>query len=148
MKSSPQVGDVHQFSFRVGENKVVPALYPESDIFLSMPDVFATGFMVGLMEWACTDHLRPHLGEGEGSLGVLIDVDHSAPTLPGQVVTVVVTCDKADGRRLGWSVTASDEIDVIGQGRHERMVVEWGRFQRKLDEKRARLQAICQANGG
>jgi fluoroacetyl-CoA thioesterase len=139
MKSSPAVGDVHQFSFRVGDNKVVPALYPESDIFLSMPNVFATGFMVGLMEWACTEHLRPHLDEGEGSLGVAIDVTHSAPTLPGQVVTVTVTCDKADGRFLGWRVVARDELDVIGEGRHDRAVVVWERFNQKLDEKRHRI---------
>lgn len=140
MKSSPRVGDVYQFSFRVGDNKVVPALYPESDIFLSMPDVFATGFMVGLMEWACTEHLRPHLEEGEGSLGTAIDVSHTAPTLPGQVVSVTVTCDKADGRRLGWHVVARDELDVIGEGRHERAVVVWERFRQKLEEKRRRWQ--------
>ena len=139
MKSSPQVGDVHTFSFRIGDNKIVPALYPESDIFTSMPAVFATGFMVGLMEWACVEHLRPHLEEGEGSLGVAIDVSHSAPTLPGQVVTVTVTCDLAEGRRLGWHVVARDELDVIGQGRHERAVVMWDRFARKLEEKRTRL---------
>lgn len=141
MISSPKVGDVHQFRFQVGANKVVPALYPESDIFQSMPEVFATGFMVGLMEWACVEHLRPHLEEGEGSLGVAVDVSHSAPTLPGQVVTVTVTCDKADGRRLGWQVVARDELDVIGEGRHERAVVMWDRFRQKLEEKRQRWQA-------
>jgi fluoroacetyl-CoA thioesterase len=139
MKSSPALGEVHQFSFRVGDTKVVPALYPESDIFLSMPNVFATGFMVGLMEWACAEQLRHHLEDGEGSLGVAIDVSHSAPTLPGQVVTVTVTCDKAEGRRLGWSVVARDELDVIGEGRHERAVVTWDRFHQKLEEKRRRL---------
>lgn len=140
MNSSPVVGDVHTFSFRVDETKVVPALYPESDIFVSMPGVFATGFMVGLMEWACTEHLRPHLAAGEGSLGVAIDVSHTAPTLPGQVVTVTVTCDKAEGRRLGWHVVARDEVDVIGEGRHERAVVVWERFNQKLEEKRRRWQ--------
>lgn len=140
MKSSPAIGDVHQFSFRIGESKLVPALYPESDIFRSMPGVFATGFMVGLMEWACTEHLRPHLDQGEGSLGVAIDVSHTAPTLPGQTVTVTVTCDKADGRRLGWRVVARDEIDIIGEGRHERAVVAWDRFNQKLEEKRRHWQ--------
>lgn len=140
MKSSPAIGDVHQFSFRIGEAKTVPALYPESDIFLSMPSVFATGYMVGLMEWACAEALRPHLDEGEGSLGVVVDVSHTAPTLPGQTVTVTVTCDKAEGRKLGWHVIARDELDVIGEGRHERAVVAWDRFSQKLDEKRKRLQ--------
>lgn len=140
MKSSPAVGDVHQFSFTVSDNKVVPALYPESDIFLAMPAVFATGFMIGLMEWACAEALRPYLEAGEGSLGVHIDVSHCAPTLPGQTVTVTVTCDKADGRFLGWSVIARDEIEVIGEGRHDRAIVVWERFNRKLEEKRQRWQ--------
>ena len=142
MKTSPAIGDQHVFSFRIGDNKVVPALYPESDIFRSMPDVLATGFMVGLMEWACAEALRPHLDEGEGSLGVAIDVTHTAPTLPGQVVTVTVTCDKADGRKLGWSVVARDELDVIGEGRHDRAVVVWERFTQKLDEKRRKIAAL------
>lgn len=140
MKSSPAIGDSHEFSFRIGDSKTVPALYPESDIFLSMPGVFATGYMVGLMEWACAEALRPHYDEGEGSLGILVDVTHIAPTLPGQMVTVTVTCDKAEGRKLGWSVIARDELDVIGEGRHERSVVAWDRFNQKLDEKRRRLQ--------
>jgi len=142
MKSSPAIGDQHVFSFRIGENKVVPALYPESDLFVSMPHVFATGYMVGLMEWACIEALRPHLDEGEGSLGIAIDVDHTAPTLPGQLVTVTVTCDKVEGRKLGWVVSARDELDVIGAGRHERAVVVWERFSQRLEEKRQRLAAL------
>lgn len=142
MKSSPAIGDQHVFSFRIGEDKVVPALYPESDLFRSMPRVFATGYMVGLMEWACIEALRPHLEDGEGSLGIAIDVDHTAPTLPGQLVTVTVTCDKVEGRKLGWVVSARDEVDVIGTGRHERAVVVWERFNQRLDEKRQKFAAL------
>lgn len=139
MKSSPALGDRFRFQFRVTDGKTVPALYPESAIFRSMPAVFATGFMVGLMEWACAESLAPHLEEGEGSLGILVQVDHTAPTLPGQVVTVDVECDLADGRRVGWRLTARDELDQIGQGRHERAVVAWDRFDQKLQAKRSRL---------
>ena len=49
----------------------------------AMPDVFATGFMVGLMEWTCVQLLEPHLDAGEGSLGVHIDVSHKSATPPG-----------------------------------------------------------------
>jgi fluoroacetyl-CoA thioesterase len=142
MKTSPAIGDVHEFSFRIGDGHTVPALYPESDILMSMPDVFATGYMVGLMEWACTEALRRHLEPGEGSLGIVVDVNHTAPSLPGQLVTVTVTCDKAEGRKLGWHVIARDELDVIGEGRHERAVVMWDRFSQKLDDKRRRLAAL------
>ena len=53
----------------VPENKTVPHLYPEATDFQDMPKVFATGFMVGLMEWACIQLMQPHLDPGEGSLG-------------------------------------------------------------------------------
>lgn len=139
MKSSPAIGDRHSFSFRIGENKTVPHLYPESTEFARMPAVFATGFMVGLMEWACIDALAPHLEDGEGSLGIAIDVDHSAATLPGQTVTVSVECIEADGKRLGWRVVAHDGLDIIGQGTHRRAVVGWERFNARLEEKRKKL---------
>ena len=139
MKSSPAIGDRHSFSFTVSEAKTVPALYPESEAFRAMPAVFATGFMVGLMEWACIDALAPHLEEGEGSLGIAINVDHTAATLPGQTVTVSVECIEADGKRLGWRVSAHDGIDVIGQGTHHRAVVVWDRFNARMAQKRAKL---------
>jgi fluoroacetyl-CoA thioesterase len=104
-----------------------------------MPRVFATGYMVGLMEWACTEHLKDHLDEGEGSLGIAVNVDHTAPTLPGQTVTVEVECTSVENRILAWKVLARDELDVIGQGTHTRAVVRWDKFGAKLEEKRGRL---------
>lgn len=142
MRSSPKAGDEFVFSFKVTEAKTVPALYPESAMFRAMPAVFATGFMVGLMEWACIEALAPHLDVGEGSLGIAINVDHTAPTLPGQVVTVTVTCDVADNNRFGWTVVARDEVDQIGKGRHDRAVVRWDGFNRRLDKKRGELAGL------
>jgi fluoroacetyl-CoA thioesterase len=136
MKSAPAVGDRHSLAFVVPETKTVPHLYPESAEFRAMPEVFATGFMVGLMEWACIEALAPHLEPGEGSLGIAIDVTHTAPTLPGQTVTVTVECTLADGKRFGWRVAAHDGVDAIGSGTHHRAVVAWDRFTRKLDDKR------------
>ena len=78
----------------------MPHLYPEAPEFKEMPTVFATGFMVGLMEWTCLKVLAPHLDEGEGSLGVHIDVSHIAATVPGQTVTVDAECTKVSGRRV------------------------------------------------
>ncbi|OAN56020.1 thioesterase [Paramagnetospirillum marisnigri] len=139
MKSSPSVGDHHRFAFVVTDAKTVPSLYPESEDFCAMPPVFATGFMVGLMEWACIDALKPHLEDGEGSLGIAIEVNHVAATLPGQTVTVDVHCIEAEGNRLGWRVSAHDGIDLIGEGTHRRAVVAWERFNQRLAAKRKRL---------
>jgi fluoroacetyl-CoA thioesterase len=135
MKDTLKVGDKAQFAFRVPAEKTVPHLYPEASEFREMPTVFATGFMVGLMEWTCLKVLAPHLDEGEGSLGVHIDVSHGAATVPGQTVTVDAECTAINGRRVAFHVKAHDGIDVIGEGRHERMIVPWARFVARVNEK-------------
>ncbi|WP_119461974.1 thioesterase family protein [Rhodospirillaceae bacterium SYSU D60014] len=130
-------GDRHVFSYQVPREKTVPFLYGESPDFRAMPEVFATGFMVGLLEWACLDHLRVCVEPGEGSLGIAIDVTHAAPTVPGMTVTVTAVIEAIDGRRVTWRVEARDEVDLISEGRHQRMIVTWDRFAKKLDGKRA-----------
>src|ERR1044071_4941140 len=69
MKSTLKPGLKHSFSYKVPENKTVPYTYPESPIIAQMPKVFATGFMIVLMEWTCTQLMETHLDTGEGSLG-------------------------------------------------------------------------------
>lgn len=138
MKDTLKPGATHVFSFTVTDEKTVPKLYPESPDFRTMPAVFATGFMVGLMEWACIDALKPHLDEGEGSLGVGINVNHVAATPPGMKVTVHVTCTKVDGRRVSFAVRAEDEVELIGEGIHDRAIVRWDRFLPKVAEKTAK----------
>ena len=61
MKSTLKPGLKHSFSYKVPENKTVPYTYPESPIIAQMPKVFATGFMIVLMEWTCTQLLSDHL---------------------------------------------------------------------------------------
>lgn len=135
MRDTLKVGDRVQFSYEVPLGKTVPHLYPEAEEFAAMPAVFATGFMVGLMEWTCMKVLADHLEDGEGSLGVHVDVSHSAATLPGQTVTVEAECISINGRRIGFRVRAHDGVDVIGEGRHERVVMAWDRFEGLLAKK-------------
>ncbi len=137
MKGTLKVGDRARLAFKVPVQKTVPHLYPESADFQAMPAVFATGFMVGLMEWCCLEVLKPHLDAGEGSLGIHVDVSHSAATVPGQTVTVDAECTSVSGRRIGFKVTAHDGVEVIGAGAHERMVVPWTRFVGRVNEKAA-----------
>jgi fluoroacetyl-CoA thioesterase len=132
MKDSLATGLTHRLEFTVPHGKTVPHLYPESDIYRGMPAVFATGFMVGLFEWACVELLRPHLEEGEGSLGTHIDVSHEAATPPGFTVLTDARLVEIDGRRLVFEVEAHDGVDLIGRGHHERTVVKWSRFNEKL----------------
>jgi fluoroacetyl-CoA thioesterase len=135
MKLTLKPGLKHSFSYKVPENKTVPYTFPESDIIANMPKVFATGFMIVLMEWTCTQLMAPHLDAGEGSLGTHVDVSHLAATLPGQTVTVDVEVAEVSGRKLLFKVRAHDGVDLIGEGRHERVVVAWDRFNAKVAEK-------------
>ena len=135
MKPTLKPGLTHRFSYKVPENKTVPYTYPESPEISSMPKVFATGFMIVLMEWACTQLLAPHLDTGEGSLGVHVDVSHLAATPPGMTVTVDVECIAVAGSRVTFKVKAHDGLDLIGEGRHERFVVTWDTFNARLASK-------------
>jgi fluoroacetyl-CoA thioesterase len=135
MKPTLEPGLTHRFAYRVPQNKTVPHLYPEVADFQAMPEVFATGYMVGLMEWTCMQLLAPHLNAGEGSLGVHIDVSHTAATPPGLTVTVEAECVAVDGARVTFKVKAHDGVDVIGEGRHQRYVVAWDKFNARVAAK-------------
>jgi len=142
MKSTLKPGLTHRLAYTVPENKTVPFTYPESPVIASMPKVFATGFMIVLMEWACTELMAPHLDAGEGSLGVHVDVSHLAATPPGMTVTVDVEVVDVTGPRIAFKVTAHDGLDLIGEGRHERFVVTWDKFNARVAAKAAKVREL------
>ena len=138
MKPSLKAGIEFEFTYRVPESKTVPALYPEAEEFQLMPQVLATGFLVGLLEWACVKALHPHLDwPDEQTLGTHINISHEAPTPPGFEVKARVKLTEVDGRRLFFYVEADDGKDVISRGTHERYVVDKARFVEKVNQKRA-----------
>lgn len=145
MKPTLKPGLKHRFCYRVPEHKTVPYLYPEAPELQAMPEVFATGFMVGLMEWTCVQLLKPHLDDGEGSLGVHIDISHKAATPPGLTVTVDAECVEVRGPRVRFRIVAHDGVDEIGAGTHERFIVTWDRFNRGIAAKRAKATAAADA---
>ena len=137
MKDSLKPGIRTQHTFTVPPSKTVPALYPEADEFVAMPEVFATGFLVGLLEWACIKAINPHLDwPREQSVGTHIDVSHEAATPPGLTVTVTVELIGVEGRRLSFNVEAHDGVDVISRGRHERFVIDKAKFDARAGAKR------------
>lgn len=145
MKPGLSVGDRSSHRMVVGESHIVPRLFPEQNggagAFPDMPPVFATANMVALIEWACVEQLRPYYDDGEDSVGVHVDVDHTAPTLPGQTVTVETEVESVEGRFVWFRVRAHDGLDVIGQGRHRRAVIEGAKFAGRLADKAARVAA-------
>lgn len=136
MRDSLKPGICYEHRLVIPPTKTVPALYPEAAEFQSMPEVFATGFMVGFLEWACIMCLKPHLDwPQEQSLGTHINVSHEAATPPGLEVTATVELTAIDGRRLTFNVSAHDGIDTIARGTHERFVIDRARFDNKLQSK-------------
>ncbi|MFN3396953.1 MAG: thioesterase family protein [Sulfurimicrobium sp.] len=137
MKETLKPGIRYQHKFVVPTSKTVPALYPEAEEFVAMPEVFATGFLVGFLEWACIKAINPHLDwPREQSVGTHIDVSHKAATPPGLEVTASVELLEVDGRRLLFAVEAHDGVEVISRGRHERFVIDKEKFDAKVGKKK------------
>jgi fluoroacetyl-CoA thioesterase len=137
VKDTLKPGIRYEHTFTVPSSKTVPALYPESEEFLAMPEVFATGFLVGLLEWACIRAINPHLDwPREQTLGIHIDVSHEAATPPGLEVTVSVQLSSVDGRKLSFEVEAHDGVDLISRGRHERFIIDSEKFSQRMVAKR------------
>jgi len=143
MKATLKPGLRHRVTYTVAERTTVPHTYPEFRVIAAMPKVFATGFMVILMECACTELLAEYLDAGEGSVGVHIDVSHLAATPAGMTVTVDAECVRIVDRRVAFKVKAHDGLDLIGEGCHERFVVDWDKFNERVAAKAAKLERVA-----
>jgi fluoroacetyl-CoA thioesterase len=115
--------------------KVTPAHLANQFKDISLPKVFATPMMVTAMENAALNAVRDYLDPGESAVGTVVNIKHIAATPAGHMVTATAEVTKVDGRRIEFNVSARDEIEEIGNGTHERMVVDMDRIARKLDAK-------------
>lgn len=114
----------------VGEEHL--ALTVKSDI---LPPVLATPVMILLMENAALEAMRPYLEPGESCVGTHVDVAHLAATPAGQRVVAEATVTAVEGRRISFDVTAHDESEEVGRGRHERVVIDAQAFVERLKKK-------------
>ncbi len=136
MKDSLKPGIEYELAYTVPESKAVPYLYPEAREFQEMPRVFATGFLVGFIEWACLLCILPHLDwPAEQTVGTHVNMSHLAATPPGLEVRARVRLVEVDGRRLKFEVEANDGVDVICKGTHERFVINAPKFVEKVKGK-------------
>lgn len=97
--------------------------------------VFSTPMLIALLENAAVDALRPVLSEGQTSVGTRLDVRHLAPTPPGMRVRAYAELIKVDGRALTFNVWAEDDREKIGEGLHERAIIDRARFDKRVREK-------------
>lgn len=98
-------------------------------------EVFATPSMIALMEKAATNALKELMPADSSSVGTMINVKHSAATPMGVKVTAKAVLTEVDGKRLVFTVEAFDEKDKIGEGRHERFIINIERFMAKTNGK-------------
>lgn len=98
-------------------------------------DVFATPALIALMEETCWRSVANELEEGCGTVGTLLEIKHTAPTPVGMEVTCESTLTEVDGRRLVFEVIARDAKGVVGEGKHERFIVQNEKFQAKANGK-------------
>lgn len=129
MKDTLKAGLTFEFQYKIPEDKTVPYLYPDIPEGQVMPKVFASGYMVGLFEFACIQAINPHLDwPEEQTVGIGFNLNHSAATPPGFTVTVKGKLEKLEGKKLTFSIEADDGVDKISKGTHERFVVNAEKF--------------------
>lgn len=97
--------------------------------------VLATPMLVALMEQAAVDALTPYLAPDEGSVGTRIDIAHLAATPEGMTVRAVAELTEISGKRLTFTVEAFDDREKVGEGRHERYLVNLPKFLAKVAAK-------------
>lgn len=98
-------------------------------------DVFATPSMIALMENAAMNAVAAELPEGSATVGTKLDVAHSKATPLGDTITATATLEEVDGRRLVFRVSASDSTGLIGEGTHERFIVDVEKFMGRLVQR-------------
>jgi fluoroacetyl-CoA thioesterase len=103
-----------------------------------LPQVLATPVMILMMENAALNAIRPYLESGESAVGTEINVRHLAATPVGHEVHAEAEVIKVEGKRIEFKVLASDEIEEIGNGTHQRTVINLRSFNERLGSKSKR----------
>ena len=106
-----------------------------SELDSSLASVLSTPTMVAMMEQAAINAIKPFLDDGESSVGMTIEVSHTAATPPGHRARAEAEVTKVEGRRLAFSVRAFDDVEQIGSGTHRRAVVDTAKFNDRLKTK-------------
>jgi len=136
MSATLAPGMTFEFTYRVPEDKTVPHLFPDIPEGALMPRVLATGFMIGLFEFACIRFINEHIDwPRQQTVGIHVNVSHLAATPPGLTVTVRGTLEKVEGRKLSFSIIADDGVDTISTGTHDRFIIDAEKFNAAVAKK-------------
>ena len=102
--------------------------------------VLATPFLIGHLELAARDAVKPHLDEGLDTVGTLVDLRHLAATPLGMSVTCHAEVTAVDGRKVMFRVWAEDEQETVAEGTHERFIIDVRRFAERVRAKARRAE--------
>ncbi len=103
--------------------------------YANLPDVFATPCLGGLMERVSAELINEHLDPGEQSVGISMDLKHSAATPLGMKIVVKTEITAVEGRKLTFRLEAFDEVEKIGEATHERFIIKADKFNARVAEK-------------
>ena len=136
MSREPEINAAGTAELVVGPNDLASSISTKGGE--SFPAVLATARMVALMETAAARVLQPFLGPGELSVGVTVDIIHSAPTPPGVLVTASARYTGREGILFVFEISAHDGGGEVGRGSHKRAVVETERLVRTAAKRNGR----------
>jgi predicted thioesterase len=129
MKPTLQPGVRAEARHRVVSQNLLSSILPGA------PPVFATPWMLCVMETAAAEAILPHLDSSEASVGYGFDFQHLAPTPAGMTVVATAEVTKVEGNMVTLSIEARDDSEVIGRGTHVRAVIDVERFNRRIKRK-------------
>ncbi len=118
------------------KERVIPYEQTAEYISSGLLPVFATPCMIQFMEETARTSVEPYLNEGQSTVGTSVDIKHLASTFVGCKVTCESELIEVDRRRLVFYVKVYDEKDLLGEGKHERFIIDNAKFIAKLDEKK------------
>ena len=130
MKTSLKPGIAAKRAFHIGRDSTIGFMGDDAR-------VYATPMLVRDIEISCRDLLLQHLDAGEDSVGTRVEIDHLAPTLEGANVTIDVKLAELNGRAAVFEISALENNEPIGRGRHVRFIVDVEKTKARLQKKRA-----------
>ena len=126
-----EVGMKHEKRLKTGPE------HSAQKFFHGVPNVFGTPFLGGLFEGVSAEFMAPHLAPGEQSVGISMNLKHTAPTPLGMEVRAVTEITQVEGRKITFKLTAFDEKEKIGEAVHERFIINTEKFNQRLEAKKS-----------
>ena len=132
MKSTLIPGLKAEVRHRVEPQELLSSVYPGG------PPVFATPFLLGLMEHAAARAVHAHLDDGEASVGYGFEFHHLAPTALGDEVVATAEVKSIEKNMITFAIEARDSVDEVSRGTHVRAVIDMARFMKRVERKKPR----------